>query len=252
MLLRHAGLDLLVPLFGSLVFSQPAVADLIVTGRETHLAVHSVFGSVDGTVSESVTLTEHDLDADLQTTIQDADSGSGASGDVSWAASYEFRLDQEFIPGTPEEFGGAASMNLFAFAADAGIASLSASPGNRLIVDFENTEAGSFDVECSVTANSSFALDRIGPGGFVENLYLRAGDGVFSETFELVAGDYRVTAVANADTTNAQASGESWSFRVRAVPEPTIVGGQIAGLALLAGIARARRVRARSRARHAP
>jgi hypothetical protein len=208
-----------------------STADVLITGRSSLMSTSIEFGYI-GSVSTSMDSEVSTLIDDSPLMSQGSATDGGAIGDVSWDASYEYRLDQEFVPNSPQGFSGSSSTNLFAFAGGDGISRLSST--NRLEIIFENSQPASFGLLFNGTDFSSLSFDRMTIPGTWDNVYaISSGFGEVSTILELAAGIFRLTAETNVNTDNGFVGAGSWAFAIVAVPEPAGSSFAVVGCGIL-------------------
>jgi len=142
----------------------PLNAALLVESRQTLLQVSTQFGYAGNVSSATSSAVYHSLVEDLQTQLSGNDSGSGALGDTSWVATYEFQLDQslEYVSGG---IAASGSVSAFAFAGDQGIASVDALSGNQLELGFSLAAAEAYRFSGNIQDFTSITFERSLGGG---------------------------------------------------------------------------------------
>ncbi|EXI73356.1 MAG: hypothetical protein AW07_02776 [Candidatus Accumulibacter sp. SK-11] len=213
-----------------------ATAALVIDGRQTQLQVSTQIGFVGSVNSATDSRQYSSVTSDLQPRLAGSDSGSGAVGDGSWIANYQYQLDQsiDYLPAGG--FSASASVTLFAFAADQGVAAVDAQSGNRLELRFHLNTDESYGFTGITTDLASVILEQSAGSG-VWNPLAEPTAGAFQYSLRLAAGQYRFAAVSSGYHDSSQGAGSSWAVQLMTMPEPgsllllaTAVGvGMVAG-----------------------
>lgn len=203
---------------------------LVIESRQTLLQVSTQFGYVGSVNSATSSVDYHGLASDLQSQLSGSDSGSGALGDTSWVATYEYRLDQsiEYVSGG---IAASGSVSAFAFAGDQGVASVDAMTGNRLELGISLARTEAYRFSGIIQDLTSISFERSLGGGLWAPV-VEPGTGAFDYTLELQAGQYRMSGTGGGYHSSSQGEGSSWSFQLVAVPEPPAVAVVTASLLL--------------------
>lgn len=204
---------------GFLLFVSPAFGEVNVTGRASLLHTVVDFGYVGSVNTTTDSLTYSAID-DSYLTRQGSATDGGPLGDVSWDATYQFNLEQQFVPDVSGGFAGVGSTGLFTFVGGEGVSYVTST--NRLEVDFENTTSSFFDLGIILSPFSRLELQQETSPGVWEILYSHPGG--TDEThiaLPLAAREYRLAAEAVVNTDNGFSNGGNWSFALTAVPEPS-------------------------------
>lgn len=204
---------------------------VLLTSRLSQLNIDHAFGYAGNVTSQSSSVIRTDLTQDFDIRLTASAGGEGSLGDGSWIANYQFDMNQTLTINSDGTFGASASNLLFAFAGDAGIVSLTASPGNLLEMEFSLTEDERFRMVGDVVGNSHIAIERSITGAQWESVFSAIAG--FDSQLQLAAGRYRLTASGSSMADGSQTTGESWVFDFRIVPEPT--GYTMIGVACLIG-----------------
>ena len=224
-----------------------ATAAFVIDGRQTLLQVSTQFGFVGSINSATDSRQYTSLTSDLQTQLAGSDSGSGAVGDGSWIANYQYQLDQSIDHLPAGGFAASASVTLFAFAADQGVAAVDAHSGNRLELSFHLNTDESYVFTGITTDLASVMLEELTGSGIWTTLATPAA-GAFRYHLRLAAGQYRFAAISSGYHDSSQGAGSSWSVQLMTVPEP----GSLLLLATAAGIGIVTGRRRRRYAQQAP
>lgn len=226
----------------------PLNAALLVESRHTLLQATTQFGYLGNVTTDTDSVNYQSLVSNLQSQLADSDSGSGSLGDTSWAASYEFRLEQsvEFVSGG---IAASGSVSAYAFAGDQGVASVDATSGNQLELVFSLDAKEAYRFSGIVQDLTTITFER-SLGGGLWTPVVEPGIGVFDYALDLQAGQYRLSGIGGSYHDSSQGSGSSWSFQLAAIPEPASVATATASLLLAA--AAGRRLRRRNQAATTP
>ncbi len=212
----------------------PLDAAVVVDSRRTELQASTQFGFLGGINSTAPKVEFTRLTSDLQTELRGSDSGSGALGDSSWVANYEFAVEQtlEYLPAGG--FSSSGSVLVFAFAADQGVASAEA--GNLLELGFTVSNPENYQFTGVTTDLAKIVLERSAGAGLWTAI-AEPGTGIFEYQFDLAPGQYRFSAVSGGYHNSSQGEGSAWSVQLAAVPEPAAtavaVGTVLAGMGLM-------------------
>jgi hypothetical protein len=200
-------------------FCPLAHAGLIISSRYSLLSTNIEFGYVGSVVSSTDTKTST-LIEDSALTSHGAATDGAPIGDVSWDASYQYQLDQQFYHNSSQGLSASGSTNLFSFAAGEGVSHLLAT--NLLEVVFENTHPSNFNLLFNHTDDSTVSIDLLISPNNWESLFTTSSESsVASITLQLAAGIFRAKAESNVNTDNGFANAGAWMFEIVAVPEPT-------------------------------
>lgn len=200
-------------LFG--LVSQAAVADLILTQRDSRVGVAYEWGYPGGSYSGVVSDSETSINSNFFLSISDSNGGEGPLGDTAWSAYYTLSADQG-IEHSSNRIYGSGSTALFSFRADQGISTLTAQPGSSLELLFNNTQLDTFLLTGSMTSGARFLLEQFDSGIWSE-LYLGYGVDSFSRQLLLPVGLFRVSA-SGESSADGYAAGEAWYFDLAAAP----------------------------------
>jgi len=216
---------------------------LLVESRHTLLQASTQFGYLGSVTLNTDSADYQSLVSDLQPQLSGSDSGSGSLGDTSWAANYEYRLEQslEFLSAG---IAASGSVSVFAFAGDQGVASVDATSGNQLHLVFSLDTAEACRFSGIIQDFTGITFERsLGAGSWTP--VVEPGTGLFDYTLELQAGQYRLTGIGGGYHDASQGQGSSWSFQLVAVPEPA--SAAVTASSLLLGFAAWWRLRPKHR-----
>lgn len=196
-------------------------ADIIVSSRSSTVTANVTWGNLDGPISFVDTKSENTMAQSLA--INGADTGSGESGDIGWTASYTYDVAQDFTT-TSNSIELGASFGLFSFYGGNGTSILSAD--NRIVVEFQNTDANVLQLSGALTPVSHMLFEQF--DGVQWNTVYETTGSIFDQQFAVGAGSFRISADSTGSVDNFTA-GESWNIKVTAVPEP----GALSALAIV-------------------
>lgn len=213
-----------------------ATAALVIDGRQTQLYVSTQFGFFGSINSATDSRQYTSLTSDLQPQLAGSDSGSGAVGDGSWIANYQYQLDQSIEHLPAGGFSASASVSLFAFAADQGVAAVDAQSGNRLELSFHLNTDESYVFTGVTTDLASVILEEFAGSGTWSPL-VAPTPGAFQYNLRLATGQYRFAAVGSGYHDSSQGAGSSWSVQLIPVPEPgsLLLLGTAVGIGVVTG-----------------
>lgn len=197
------------------LLSQVAVADVILTQRDSQLGVAYAWGYPGNINSGVVSKNETSINSNFFLSISDSNGGDGPLGDTSWVANYTLAADQG-IEHSSNRIYAYGSTSLFSFWGDQGVANLAAQPGSSLVLEFNNTVSDAFLLTGSMTSGARFSLEQFDNGNWVE-LYLGYGIASFSKQLLLPVGLFKLTAGGESFADNYSA-GEAWYFDLAAAP----------------------------------
>ncbi len=192
-----------------------AVADLILTQRDSRLGIAYEWGYPGNINSGVVAASETSLNSNFFLSISGSDGGDGPLGDTSWVANYTLSADQgiEYSSNRIYAYG---STSLFSFRGDQGVATLAAQPGSSLELQFNNTQLNAFILSGSMTSGARFTLEQFDSGIWSE-LYTGYGVDSFSKQLLLPVGLFKLSA-GGESFSDGYSAGEAWYFDLAAAP----------------------------------
>jgi hypothetical protein len=197
------------------LLSQTAVADLILTQRDSQVGVAYAWGYPGSINSGVVAKSETSLNSNFFLSISDSNGGDGPLGDTSWVANYTLTADQG-IEHSSNRIFGSGSTSLFSFWGDQGVSTLAAQPGSSLVLEFNNSVSDAFLLTGSMTSGARFSLEQFDNGNWTE-LYLGYGIASFSQQLLLPAGLFKLSA-GGESFADGYSAGEAWYFDLSAAP----------------------------------